>query len=88
MYRLILKFLFLLPVNWAMADAAAFLTPESEYRLGESVMIPLHLDAAADERITSTLEMDRAGIVEVIREPEFLAGQCWLLGICFLCEGR
>lgn len=57
-----------------LAGPGAFVSPESEYRLGESVMIPLRLSAPADETIHGILEMNTPGVVEVLREPEFLAG--------------
>lgn len=57
-----------------LAGPGAFVSPEGEYRLGESVMIPLRLSAPADETIHGILEMNTPGVVEVLREPEFLAG--------------
>jgi hypothetical protein len=66
--------LFLL-LTTAFAAPAAFLTEKCEYRLGESVMIPLQLAAPATELIAGTLEASRPGLIEVLREPEFLAGQ-------------
>ncbi|MFU8892176.1 MAG: DUF1800 family protein [Luteolibacter sp.] len=69
----------ILALAWPLAAAAiaapgAFVTPESEFRLGESVMVPLRLDAPAEQIVHGTLTMNRPGIVEILREPEFLAG--------------
>ena len=58
----------------AMAEPADFLTSHAEYRLGESVMIPLQRDTAAESTLTTTLRAVPAGIIEILREPEFLAG--------------
>jgi hypothetical protein len=67
--------LLLILTTATFAAPASFLTEETEYRLGESVMIPLKLDAAAEEKFTTKLEPDTPGIIEVLREPEFLVGQ-------------
>jgi hypothetical protein len=58
----------------ALAAPASFLTKECEFRLGETAMIPLKLDAPAEEPTTSTLAISRPGFIEVLRQPEFLAG--------------
>jgi len=58
----------------SIAAPGEFIGNVSEFRLGESVMIPIRLGTPAEETIHGTLTMDRPGIVEILREPEFLAG--------------
>lgn len=57
------------------AAPASFLTPESSHRLGESLMIPLSLDIPATETFTGRIVPQPAGSIEILRQPEFLAGQ-------------
>lgn len=52
-----------------------FFTDTVEYRLGESVMIPVRTTSAAGETTTVELQADRPGVIEVLRKPEFLRGQ-------------
>ncbi len=56
------------------SDAApvSFVTEEVEYRLGESVMIPLKVDAPVAETTTLELKLQKQGIVEIMRQPEIL----------------
>ncbi len=74
--QIIPRFLFLqlLIAGSALASPGEFISEEGEYRLGESVLIPLRVESAVDTRIEGVLQMDRNGIVEVLREPEFLIG--------------
>jgi len=67
--------IFLFLAHAAFAVPGAFLTQSSEFRLGESVMIPIRLDSPPEKTVTSTLESNRPGIIEILRHPEFLPGQ-------------
>ncbi len=58
----------------ATAEPADFLSSRTELRLGESVMIPLQRATPAETRVTTTLTADPPGVVEILHEPEFLAG--------------
>jgi hypothetical protein len=58
-----------------LAQQVEFFTDVAEYRLGESVMIPLRSASAVGETTTVDLETDKQGVVEVLRKPEFLKGQ-------------
>jgi hypothetical protein len=52
-----------------------FCTDVAEYRLGESVMIPVRTATAVGEATPVDLEPDKQGVIEVLRQPEFLQGQ-------------
>ena len=54
------------------AAPVSFVTEEVEYRLGESVMIPLKVDAPVAETTTLELKFQKQGIVEIMRQPEIL----------------
>lgn len=58
-----------------IAAPVSFVTKEVEYRLGESVMIPLETTAPATETTALELKPQKPGIVEVIRQPEILKDQ-------------
>lgn len=66
---------FLVLAGWAAAEPVSFFTDEAEYRLGESVMIPVRARSAAGETVRCELAMGKPGVVEVLRQPEILKGQ-------------
>lgn len=69
-------FILVLPMIGALnATPASFVTKEVEYRLGESVMIPLETSAPVAETTALELKAQKAGIVEIIRQPEILKDQ-------------
>ena len=57
------------------AAPISFVTNEVEYRLGESVMIPLKVDAPVAETTAHELKLQKQGIVEILRQPEILKDQ-------------
>ncbi len=57
------------------AAPISFVTNEVEYRLGESVMIPVKANAPATETTTIELTLQKQGIVEIMRQPEILKDQ-------------
>jgi uncharacterized protein (DUF1800 family) len=59
----------------AYAAPISFVTPEVEYRLGESVMIPLKAGTPVAETTPLELKMQKQGIVEILRQPEILKDQ-------------
>lgn len=59
----------------SLALQAGFFTDVTEYRLGECVMIPVQKAAAVEETTTLDLQVDKQGVIEVLRQPEFLRGQ-------------
>ncbi len=61
----------------AVSSAApvSFVTEEVEYRLGESVMIPLKVNASVTETTAFELKSQKQGIVEILRQPEILKDQ-------------
>ena len=69
-------FILVLPMIGALnATPASFVTKEVEYRLGESVMIPLETSAPVAETTALELKAQKAGIVDIIRKPEILKDQ-------------
>lgn len=59
----------------AMAAPLSFVTHEVEYRLGESVMIPVKTKGPVAETTAFELSMQKQGIVEIMRQPEILKDQ-------------
>ena len=57
-----------------LALPVEFCTDGVEYRLGESVMIPVRTAVAVGETTTVNLQQDKPGVIEVLRQPEFLKG--------------
>jgi uncharacterized protein (DUF1800 family) len=72
--KLLIPYVLLLATSAALSSPATFLTKECEYRLGESLMIPLKLDTPTVEKFSGSVETSPPGIIEVLRPPEFLAG--------------
>lgn len=62
-------------LSYSTAGEVSFVTKEVEYRLGESVMIPLKMDKPVAETTSLELKSQKAGIVEILRQPEILKGQ-------------
>lgn len=58
-----------------LALQVEFFTDAVEYRLGESVMIPVRATNAAGEAASADLQSDKPGVIEMLRQPEFLQGQ-------------
>jgi hypothetical protein len=56
----------------AFAGPVSFVTGEVEYRLGESVMIPVMAETAVAETTGQELVMDPPGIVEILQPPQIL----------------
>ena len=56
------------------AEPLSFVTDEVEYRLGESVMIPVKTRAPLAENTAYVLEMQKQGVVGILRQPEILKG--------------
>ena len=59
----------------ALAAPISFVTHEVEYRLGESVMIPVKANAPLAETTAFELTLQKQGIVEIMRQPEILKDQ-------------
>lgn len=59
-------------LSYLTAAPVSFVTTEVEYRLGESVMIPLKIDAPVTETTALELKMQKPDIVEILRQPEIL----------------
>ncbi len=59
----------------ALALPVDFFTDVTECRLGECVMIPVRTASAVAETTTVDLLSDKSGVIEVLRQPEFLRGQ-------------
>jgi len=57
---------------FSSAAPISFMTDEVEYRLGESVMIPVKAGAAMSETTAFELEPQKKGIVEIMRQPAIL----------------
>lgn len=57
------------------AAPVSFVTKEVEYRLGESVMIPLETSEPLTETSALEIKAQKQGIVEIIRQPEILKDQ-------------
>jgi uncharacterized protein (DUF1800 family) len=68
-------FVWLASLAACLALQVGFFTDVAEYRLGESVMIPVRTAKAPGETTTVELHPDKPGVVEVLRQPEFLQGQ-------------
>ena len=51
-------------LSYSAAAEVSFVTKEVEYRLGESVMIPLKMDTPVAETTSLELKSQKAGIVE------------------------
>lgn len=62
-------------VSCLYAAPVSFVTKEVEYRLGESVMIPLETSVPVAETTALELVAQKSGIVEIIRQPEILKDQ-------------
>jgi uncharacterized protein (DUF1800 family) len=62
-------------LSLSSAAPVSFVTEEVEYRLGESVMIPLKVDAPVTETTALELKSQKQGIVEILRQPEILKDQ-------------
>jgi uncharacterized protein (DUF1800 family) len=62
------------PLGVALALPLEFFTDTVEYRLGESVMIPVRAASPAGETTIVDLQPDKPGVIEVLRQPEFLQG--------------
>lgn len=58
-----------------LAIPVEFFTEVAEYRLGECVMIPVRTSSAVEDATTVDLQSDKRGVIEVLRQPEFLRGQ-------------
>ena len=56
------------------AAPLSFFSDEVEYRLGESVMIPVRMESKADENVEFELKVDQPDVIEVLKLPEILAG--------------
>ncbi|MES2980754.1 MAG: DUF1800 family protein [Verrucomicrobiota bacterium] len=59
-------------LSFSTAAPVSFVTQEVEYRLGESVMIPIKVDAPVAETTALELKLQKQGIVEIMRQPEIL----------------
>lgn len=62
-------------LSLSTAATVSFVTEEVEYRLGESVMIPIKVDAPVAETTALELKLQKPGIVEIMRQPEILKDQ-------------
>ena len=62
-------------LSLSSAAPVSFVTEEVEYRLGESVMIPLRVDAPVTETTALELKSQKQGIIEILRQPEILKDQ-------------
>jgi hypothetical protein len=58
-----------------IAAPVSFSTDQVEYRLGESVMIPVHAPSAVAEATRCELAMEKPGVIELLQQPEILKGQ-------------
>ena len=57
------------------ATPVGFVTKDVDYRLGESVMIPLEASAPVAENTALELKALKPGVVEISRQPEILKDQ-------------
>ncbi len=62
-------------LNAGFALQVEFFTDVTEYRLGECVMIPVRTASVVAETTMVDLQSDKPGVIEVLRQPEFLRGQ-------------
>lgn len=63
---------FLSGLALSAVEPISFVTNEVEYRLGESVMIPVKASAPVAETTAFELKLQKPGIVEIMRQPEIL----------------